>query len=119
MRTNEIEFKSLRSAMLSVHKAEVTLASKLAAHYGKHSTRVSVAEYRQAFIAFAKSEGYCERWAGQMLVAAGIRLRGKRSDAGVARRKVKQYSAAEMVEFYSAMKKTEAAKFARFVARQS
>lgn len=112
----QIEFKSLRSAMLAVHTAEVTLAEKLAAHYGKHST-TPIVEYREAFIAFAVAEGYCPRWAASMLLAAGIRLRAERSDKGKGRGN--RFTAEAVMSIINGMKESEQKKFARLYARKS
>jgi len=110
-----IVFTSLKSAMLAVHKAEVTLADKLAAHYGKHSTTVPVLEYRKAFIAFAVSEGYCPRWAASMLVQAGIRLRAERSDKGSGRKN--KWTAKAVLALIEGMSEAEQKAFARLYAK--
>lgn len=112
-------FYDVSSTMRLVDKAERTLAAKLAKVRQRHA-KMEAKEFYWTFVAYSIDEGYCYRWAQQMLNMADVRLRSKRKDEGTKReKKVKQYSAAEMEEFYSAMKKTEAAKFARFVARQS
>ena len=68
-----IDFSPLVPLMGAVHRAEIKLMDALLALWEK--TDSDPMEFRRAFVAFAVSKGYTEKWAGEIACAAGFRLR--------------------------------------------
>lgn len=77
--TNEnksnIDFTSLLPFMEAVHKAEVKLMDALLALWNAQADKSNPMAFRRAFVEFAVSKGYSNKWAGEIACDAGFRLR--------------------------------------------
>lgn len=110
-----IDFTPLVPLMGAVHRAEIKLMDALLALWEK--TDSDPMEFRRAFVAFAVSKGYTQRWAGEIACAAGFRLR-----AGGGGRKPSAKSADKVTKVLAFiakldMTKAELAKLAKQLAK--
>jgi hypothetical protein len=70
-----IDFTSLLPFMEAVHKAEVKLMDALLALWNAQADKSNPMAFRRAFVEFAVSKGYSNKWAGEIACDAGFRLR--------------------------------------------
>lgn len=87
-----IDFSSLLPFMEAVHKAEVKLMDALLALWNAQADKSNPMAFRRAFVEFAVSKGYSNKWAGEIACDAGFRLRA----AGGGRKKSKPSKSASV-----------------------
>ena len=88
-----VNFKSLEPLMAAVWKGECNLMDALRKLWNAQVDKSAPLEFRKAFVAFAKSKGYSEKWAGETAHAAGFQIRasggGRKPKSEAEKRKAK------------------------------